>query len=52
MEFHFYKYQGTGNDFILADNRTKKYSSLTTDQIHKICDRRCASGADVWMWWK
>jgi len=46
MEFHFYKYQGTGNDFILADNRTKKYSSLTTDQIHKICDRRFGIGAD------
>ena len=46
MEFHFYKYQGTGNDFILADNRTKKYSSLTTDQIHKLCDRRFGIGAD------
>ncbi|MEO5947642.1 MAG: diaminopimelate epimerase [Chitinophagaceae bacterium] len=46
MEFHFYKYQGTGNDFILADNREKKYSSFTTDQIHKLCDRRFGIGAD------
>ncbi len=46
MELHFYKYQGTGNDFILADNREKKYSSLSTDQIHKLCDRRFGIGAD------
>ena len=46
MELHFYKYQGTGNDFILADNRKKEYAALTTDQIHKLCDRRFGIGAD------
>ena len=46
MELHFYKYQGTGNDFILADNRDGKYSALTTEQIHKLCDRRFGIGAD------
>ena len=32
MNLHFYKYQATGNDFILADNRNGAYS-LTADQI-------------------
>ena len=46
MNFHFHKYQGTGNDFILADNRKNEYSSLTTDQIRRLCDRRFGIGAD------
>jgi len=45
MSFHFYKYQGTGNDFILADNRKNEYS-LATDQIRRLCDRRFGIGAD------
>lgn len=46
MQLHFFKYQGTGNDFILADNRTGEYSSLTTGQINRLCDRRFGIGAD------
>jgi diaminopimelate epimerase len=46
MKLHFSKYQGTGNDFILADNRKGEYSSLTTAQIHWLCDRRFGIGAD------
>jgi diaminopimelate epimerase len=42
---HFYKYQATGNDFVLIDNRSGQYS-FTTDQIKKICDRRFGVGAD------
>ena len=45
MIVHFNKYQGTGNDFILADNRKNEYS-LTSEQIHKLCDRRFGIGAD------
>jgi diaminopimelate epimerase len=45
MHLHFYKYQGTGNDFILADNRQNDYT-LTQQQIHKLCDRRFGIGAD------
>lgn len=45
MTFHFYKYQGTGNDFIIADNRKNEYA-LTTEQIHRFCDRRFGIGAD------
>src|SRR5688572_12167206 len=46
MQLKFHKYQGTGNDFILADNRKSEYSSLTTDQIRRLCDRRFGIGAD------
>lgn len=46
MKFHFYKYQGTGNDFILADNRGQAYSGLTTAQINYLCNRRFGIGAD------
>jgi diaminopimelate epimerase len=42
----FYKYQGTGNDFILVDNRT---NVLHTDKIKFVqtwCDRRFGIGSD------
>ncbi|MBK5277672.1 MAG: diaminopimelate epimerase [Bacteroidia bacterium] len=42
---HFHKYQATGNDFVLIDNRAGKYS-FTKDQIAKVCDRRFGVGAD------
>lgn len=45
MTLHFYKYQGTGNDFIVADNR-KNELALTTEQINNLCDRRFGIGAD------
>ncbi len=46
MKLNFFKYQGTGNDFILADNRKNEYSSLTQKQIQQLCDRRFGIGAD------
>lgn len=46
MLLHFYKYQGTGNDFIIADNRKNEYASLKEDQIRRLCDRRFGIGAD------
>jgi diaminopimelate epimerase len=45
MILHFFKYQGTGNDFILIDNR-KNEVSLSMEQIHRLCDRRFGIGAD------
>lgn len=46
MKVHFYKYQGTGNDFVILDNRKGEYSNLTTEQIKFLCDRRFGIGAD------
>lgn len=45
MKLHFVKYQATGNDFVLLDNRSERIH-LTPDQIKKICDRRFGVGAD------
>ncbi|MBZ9651044.1 diaminopimelate epimerase [Psychroflexus montanilacus] len=45
MDLHFYKYQGTGNDFVLIDNRTSNFKN-DTKIIKKLCDRRFGVGAD------
>lgn len=41
----FYKYQGAGNDFLIADNRDGSIV-LSTEQIAALCDRRYGIGAD------
>ena len=46
MDIHFYKYQGTGNDFIILDNRENGYAFLTTEQVNFLCHRRFGIGAD------
>jgi diaminopimelate epimerase len=46
MTIHFYKYQGTGNDFIIVDNRQWSLTQLATHQIKLLCDRRLGIGAD------
>ena len=46
MKIKFCKYQGTGNDFVILDNRSGTFSNLTTKQIHRLCDRRFGVGGD------
>lgn len=42
---HFYKYHGTGNDFVII-NMTKNPYSLSREQIALLCDRHKGIGAD------
>lgn len=46
MNIQFYKYHGTGNDFVILDNRNSEYSLLSKAQIKFLCDRRFGIGAD------
>ncbi len=46
MKVAFFKYQGTGNDFVILENRNNQYDSLTPKQVKHICDRRFGVGAD------
>src|ERR1043165_9144402 len=45
MRLHFYKYYGTGNDFILLDNRAGNIS-LSREEVAWLCHRRFGIGAD------
>ncbi len=47
MHIRFHKYEGTGNDFVLIDQRQTQYlTRQDTAIIEKICDRRFGIGAD------
>lgn len=46
MTIQFYKYQGTGNDFVILDNRDRKYEGISNEQVAFLCDRRFGIGAD------
>ncbi|TAK33891.1 MAG: diaminopimelate epimerase [Saprospiraceae bacterium] len=42
----FFKYQGTGNDFVLVDNREGRVSPKDNQLIRTLCDRKFGVGAD------
>ena len=46
MKVEFYKYQGTGNDFVILDNRDNKHPFFSTKQIAHLCSRHFGIGAD------
>ncbi len=46
MQMKFYKYQGTGNDFIILDNRENAFSTISDGRVKFLCDRRMGVGAD------
>jgi diaminopimelate epimerase len=46
MVIPFNKYQGTGNDFIIIDNRAGLFDPADTVAVRRLCDRRFGIGAD------
>lgn len=47
MRIPFYKYQGTGNDFVIIDQRANSYlQPADQERIAQLCHRRYGIGAD------
>jgi len=46
MNITFYKYEGTGNDFIMIDNREQSFPKNNNNLVRKLCDRHFGIGAD------
>ncbi len=46
IKIRFSKYQGTGNDFIIIDNREERFNGDDIAFINHLCNRRFGIGAD------
>jgi len=46
MELTFYKYEGTGNDFVMVDNRDQFFPKDNIALVRHLCDRRFGIGGD------
>ncbi len=46
MEINFDKYEGTGNDFVMIDNRNLFFPKSDVQLIANLCNRRFGIGAD------
>ncbi|PKH66174.1 diaminopimelate epimerase [Flavobacterium sp. ALD4] len=46
MQVEFYKYQGTGNDFVMIDNRLVTFPKENTALVAHLCNRRFGIGGD------
>ena len=46
MKMEFYKYHGTGNDFVIFDNRSGLFPKEDVKLVRKVCDRRFGVGGD------